>query len=313
MLLNKVKDTLQRNNLLKSGDTVIIALSGGPDSVCLSHILKSLQKELKYQIVLAHLNHAIRGKAGDQDARFTEKFARKLNLPLFQAKLKKRPKNEGEARKLRYQFLERVRQKNKAQKVATAHTKDDQIETILLHLLRGTGLPGLSGIRYQNKRIIRPLLSSSRQEVLSYLQKNKLTFCLDKTNKDLAFTRNRVRHQLIPLLKKEFNPNLEKSLLNLSLIAREANHYIQARAKAFISKNPENLPLQSWQALPRALKRETLRQAIASLSGNLQDIYAVHIAETVNMLETNHGNKKKNLPHGLQILKKDGKISLTKS
>ncbi len=309
-MLSKVKDTLQENKLLKPGNTVIIALSGGPDSVCLAHLLKSLQKELEFEIILAHLNHGLRGKESDQDNCFVQKFARRLNLSLVDEKLDHKPKSEEEARKARYQFLETVRKQKGAQKIATGHSQDDQIETILLHLLRGAGLAGLSGIRYQNNRIIRPLLACSHQKILAYLKKNKLPFCLDKTNLDPAFTRNRIRHELIPLLTREYNPNFKKSILNLALLAQETNQYLTARAREFIAKNPANLPLKSWQALPRALKRETLRQAIFNLSGSLQDIYAVHIEETVNMLATSFGNKKKNLPRGLQILKKDGRIRL---
>lgn len=313
MMLTKVHQNIIQNHLIAGGDTVIVALSGGPDSVCLTHILWRLQKRLGFKIILAHLNHNLRGKESDSDNRFVQKLAKKLNLPLENKKLRKKPKNEATAREARYAFLEQVRKKHEGQSIAAAHTSDDQAETILLNLLRGAGLAGLAGMRHKNNFLIRPLLECGRGEILGYLKENRLAYRNDSSNFDLKYTRNKIRHKLLPLLEKEYNPQIRKNLLKLGEVSRAAEEYISEAAKDFIRRNPHSLPLKSWQTLPPILKTETLRQMIGSVSDGVKDIYAVHLEEMVKMLESPRGNKKKNLPRGLQILKKDGKILMFKA
>lgn len=307
-MLKKVKETIINNQLIKKGDKIIVALSGGPDSVCLAHILSQLSPELKIKIILAHLNHNLRGKESEQDAQWVKKFSGKLNLPLCTEKLKTKPKKEEEARCLRYEFLEKIRTQNKAQKIAVAHTADDQVETILFHFLRGAGLSGISGMFYQNKKIIRPLLDCRREEILNYLKKNNLSYRLDRTNRDTRILRNKIRHKLIPFLILEYNPQIKKNILNLGEIANQAQNYLEKQAQKFLQNNPSSFSLKAWRKLPPALKKETLRQALKKTQGDLVDIYAVHLNEVTRMLETPLGNKKKVLPRGLLILKKDGKV-----
>ena len=311
-MLEKVNQIIKQNCLIKGGDTVIVACSGGPDSVCLAHILWRLQKRMGFKIILAHLNHNLRGKESDSDSHFVQKLAKKLNLPLENKKLRKKPKNEATAREVRYAFLEQVRKKCRGQGIAVAHTADDQVETILFNLLRGAGLSGLSGMRPKNHFIIRPLLSCRRGEIIGYLEENHLTYRNDSSNLDLKYTRNKIRHQLLPLLEKEYNPQIRKNILKLGEVSRAAEEYISEAAQDFIRRNPHPLPLKSWQTLPLILKTETLRQMIGSVTGGAKDIYAVHLEEVVKMLESPRGNKKKNLPHRLQILKKNGRILVFK-
>lgn len=313
IILNKVQEAIENHKLIKDGETIIVALSGGPDSVCLAHILWQLQKKLGFKIILAHLNHNLRGKESDSDSRFVQKLAKKLNLPLENKKLRKKPKNEATAREARYAFLEQVRKKYRGRGIAVAHTADDQVETILLNFLRGAGLAGLSGMQPKNNFLIRPLLECGRGEILVYLKENHLAYRNDSSNFDLKYTRNKIRHKLLPLLEKEYNPQIRKNLLKLGEVNRAAEEYIKEEAKDFIRRNPHPLPLKSWQTLPPILKTETLRQMIGSISGKVQDIYAIHLEEMVKMLESPRGNKKKNLPHGLQILKKNGRILVFKA
>ncbi|MDD5626780.1 MAG: tRNA lysidine(34) synthetase TilS [Patescibacteria group bacterium] len=308
IILNKVQEAIENHRLIKDGGTIIVACSGGPDSVCLTHILWQLQKKLGFKIILAHLNHNLRGKESDSDSCFVQKLAKELNLPLENKKLRRKPKNEATAREARYTFLEQVRKKHEGQSIAAAHTADDQAETILLNLLRGAGLAGLAGMRHKNNFLIRPLLECGRGEILGYLKENRLAYRNDSSNFDLKYTRNKIRHKLLPLLKKEYNPQIRKNLLKLGEVSRAAEEYISEEAKNFICRNSNPLPLKSWQTLPPILKTETLRQMIGSVLGGAKDIYAVHLEEMVKMLESPRGNKKKNLPRGLQILKKDGRI-----
>ncbi len=311
-MLEKINQIIKQNHLIRKGDTIIVALSGGPDSVCLAHILWRLQKKLGIELVLAHLNHNLRGKESDADSRFVQKLALKLNLTLGSKKLNNKPTNEAAAREARYTFLEQVRKKHHGQSIAVAHTADDQVETILLNFLRGAGLSGLSGMRFKNNFIIRPLLTCRHEEILAYLKENHLSYCRDSSNLDLKYTRNRIRHKLLPLLEKEYNPKIRKNILKLAETIHSAQDYIQEQAQKNIGPNPQSFSLKDWRKLPPILKLEVLRQMIARARGNLQDIYAVHLAEVVKMLESPRGNKKKNLPRGLQILKKNGRIFLSK-
>ncbi|PIU01604.1 tRNA lysidine(34) synthetase TilS [bacterium (Candidatus Torokbacteria) CG09_land_8_20_14_0_10_42_11] len=312
-MLDKVYQTIQENNLISPSDRVIVALSGGPDSVCLAHILCRLREKLGIKIILAHLNHNLRGKEAEKDAKFVKKFAADFILPLECKKLMNKPANENSGRAMRYKFLKQTAKKYRAAKIAAAHHQDDQVETILSHFLRGAGLSGLSGMRYQNGKIIRPLLDCSREEILSYLEKNNLSYRVDQSNFSLKFTRNKIRLKLLPALKKEYNPQIRKNLLRLSKICRASQEYITEEARALISEHPSFLLLKTWQALPAILKREVLRQMIASGSGDCRDIYAVHLEEAVKMLEAQAGNKKKNLRRDLQIIKKNGKIWVKKT
>lgn len=309
-MLSKFLSTIKNNNLIKPGEKVIVAVSGGPDSVCLAHLLASLQRRQKFEVLIAHLNHALRGAESDQDADFVQKFAASLKITFVSKKLQKPPQNENAARQARYLFLEKVRRDHKAHRIAVAHNSDDQAETLLLHFLRGAGLRGLCGMQYHQNKVIRPLLNCSRAEILTYLQKKKLTYRADRTNLDTRILRNRVRHLLLPLLEHEFNPQIRQNLLNLGQIAQEANAYLENQAQNYIQDHSLKPPLQSWQKLPPILQKETIRQLVRTKQGNLTNLYAKHIAEVIKMLKTPQGNKKKNLPSGLQVRKKDGRIRI---
>lgn len=312
-MLEKVKDTILAHHLIRQKDKIVVAISGGPDSVALIHILKKLHHPLGLSIIAAHLNHNLRGRESDQDAEFVKKLCKTWNLPLFSEKLKNKPRNENEARESRYQFLEKVRAKNKAQMIATAHNADDQAETILLHLLRGAGLAGLAGISYRNHKLIRPLLDCDRQEIEIYLRKNKLASRLDQTNLNTKILRNKVRMRLLPLLAREYNPQIKKNVINLGQIADYAQSYLEEAAQKFLRSQTTDISLKAWRDLPPILKREVLRQALKQKKGDLQNIYAVHIEELVQILERPEGNKKKDLPGGLRIIKKNGRISIASS
>lgn len=310
-MLNQVKKLIEKNNLLQNGDRVIAAISGGPDSAALAHILLKIKKELNLSIVLAHLNHGMRGKESDQDEKFVKKLAKKWGVLIEAKKLDQKPKNENEARIARYAFLEAIRKKHNANKIALAHHADDQAETVLLHFLRGTGIKGLSGMQMKNGKIIRPLLFCPKNEILAYLRENNLKYRADSSNHNKKYTRNKIRLELLPLLEKEYNPQIRKSLINLAQIASETQKYLEDNAKNFIEPIKDAIPLAAWKNLPKILKIEVLKQMVKMKKGNLESIYSAHLREITEMLESSHGNKKKNLPNGLQILKKNGKIFMT--
>ncbi|MFH0921301.1 MAG: tRNA lysidine(34) synthetase TilS [Fibrobacterota bacterium] len=212
---------LRDRTLLSRNSAVLLAVSGGADSTALLlFFVKKLMRPFNLRLGVAHFNHGLRGKESDRDAAFVESLARKHTLPFYCEKRVVKPLKgespEEACRRLRYAFLESVADAHGYDRIATAHHADDQAETLLMRLLTGTGLSGLSGIRAKNGRIIRPLLSVTRQEILEYLSKNKQPFRTDKSNADIHFLRNRIRHRLLPLLTREFGPHVVGTLSRLA-------------------------------------------------------------------------------------------------
>ena len=228
---------LIRNQFFKPGETIFVACSGGPDSTALYFLLKDLSSELKIKLGLIHFNHRLRGKNSDRDAIFVEKMARK-NKALFikgRAAQKYNSKSklsvEEWARAQRYAFFQAAAKKKNFKKILTAHTLDDQAETVLMRLMQGTGSQGLLGIRKKMKMgsltFIRPLLDFFKTELLGFLKENKTSFCKDASNDSPRFLRNRIRRSLLPHLEKEYNPRIRETLARLPQILEEETAVLQ--------------------------------------------------------------------------------------
>jgi len=286
-LLNKTKQTIAKYNMLIAEERVVVAFSGGPDSVALFHLLRSLKKELKLEIYLAHLNHMLRGRESDADAAFVRRIAGRYKVPVFiQAKdiraLAKKEKRsvEDAARKARYGFLLNVARQTGAKKIALGHQRDDQAETLLMRFIRGSGPRGLAGIppvrRVGNRLIIRPLIEVSRKEITSYLNQCRIKYRTDSSNLKTDYLRNRIRIKLLPLLEKEYNPNVRQTLFNLVEILRSNYEYIQMLARKGYrdclkvkGKNAISLSLSKLKCYPPALQSEIIRLLIEQLKGKI--------------------------------------------
>lgn len=296
MLINVIKKSLAKLSPFKK---VIVGVSGGADSVALAHILRGLG----YEIVIAHLNHGLRGKDSDGDEVFVKNLAQKWRVPFITCKIPPPVSSEAEKsggkvahygnlenefRKIRYQFLERVRQSQKAQFIAVAHHADDQIETILMHIKRGAGLRGMCGMRLQNNKIIRPLLMIKKDKLLAHLRKNKLNFRTDKTNFDLNFERNFVRHVVLPKIGKK-REQFEQKILDLSLLAQEKLEKIEKRSQKWIKENIGNLTFKksTFLKLPDSIQSEVIFQLIGHL-----DVYSHNVEDVKGLI--------KNCPTGKQ-------------
>lgn len=244
-LLERVRRWIVRYHLLPLADErpVVVGVSGGPDSVALAHMLR----RLGYPVHLAHLDHGLREDSA-QDAKHVEALAREWGVPFHYERApvpqladQRGASLEAVAREVRYTFLFRVARRVQAQAVSVGHTLDDQAETILLHLLRGSGLTGLQGMRPKiflwdpNIPLVRPLLGISRGEILTYCQEHGLTYRQDPTNQDLRFTRNRIRHRLLPLLERDFNPRVKQALARLGTVVHQEVAVL------------EELARQSWE------------------------------------------------------------------
>lgn len=229
----KVLRFIKENELLSSGEKVLIALSGGPDSVFLFHFLNKFKKKYKIEIGAAHINHLLRGKDSERDEQFCIVICDELSIPfyLLRKDIKSYSKKnkfslEVAGRKIRYEFFEKISKANKYDKIATAHHADDNAETVLLNLIKGTGLKGISGIPVKRENIVRPILSLSKKEILDYLEKNRFEFRIDKSNLSNDFERNFLRNEIFPLIIKNLNPSLSNSVLNTSLNLQRLNLWI---------------------------------------------------------------------------------------
>jgi len=256
-LLDVLRDAVRRHELVSRGDTVLVAVSGGADSVALLAALVELRAELGIAVAVGHLDHGLRGDESVADRVFVERLAVERGLRVRSEAVRLPPGNvEAEARRARYAFLERAADELGAAKIATAHTADDQAETVLLRLLRGAGRRGLGGIRPRRGRIIRPLILCDRVQVRSFLVDHGLSWRRDRSNFDFALHRTRVRLGYLPALAREFNPRLARALACLADVIREEDALLD-RLAAAAGRAPElNL------AMLRAIESPLARRAV---------------------------------------------------
>ncbi len=334
-LESKVIDFIQRYSLISPEEIVVVGVSGGADSVCLLHVLAKWQKGPGIKLHVAHLDHQLRGVESEADAKYVSNLAASLGIPstidrqdVAAYRIERNFSVEEAARELRYAFLARVAREVGANRIATGHTRDDQVETILMHILRGTGITGLCGLApcspmaydrqgmswpaspvslraptcWGNLLVIRPLLDITREETTSYCQEHQLDPRIDSSNRSLSFFRNRLRLQLLPLLR-QYNPSVDQALLRLADIAKEDNAFIEQQASGLWDEvaRQENsaiyLDKKQIANLPIALQRQLLRAAVTKLAGDTRDIEASHIEAARSLLNKPVG-KRVSLPHG---------------
>ena len=240
ILKEKVMSTITKNNLIQNGDKLVLAVSGGPDSLAMLNVLLDIRKSerLDFEFVVAHVNHMIRKEAVD-DEKFVKGFCEKNNILCFVKKVDipkiskdKKIGTEEAGRYARYEFFDEVLDNTNSNKIAIAHNKNDKVETILMNLLRGSGVSGLKGIEYiKNGKYIRPLLDCTRKEIEDYCYKENLNPRIDKTNFDNTYTRNKVRNVVIPYVQQEFNPNIIETLNRLSELVKEEENYVDEQVE----------------------------------------------------------------------------------
>ncbi len=304
-LIDKLKDTVNHFNLLKKGDRVLVAVSGGPDSVALLFGLFALKTGLNLKLFVAHLNHKLRGTESDEDERFVRNLASQLKLEFFSKKVdvKKEAKKqklsiEECARKVRYQYLEKIAQKIKADKIATGHQADDQAETFLMRLLRGAGGAGLSGIPPKRGKIIRPLIRTTRKEIESYLKANKITVRLDSTNYLPDFYRNRIRLKLLPKIKKEFNPKIVEVLNRTADIISGQQEFVEKTSErtlpgsGIFRQDKIIIDLKKLSGYDICLQREMIRICIRKLKGDLNRLSFDSVDRSLNLIRQKKSGKK---------------------
>ena len=311
-------------NLIKDGDKIVLGVSGGPDSICMLDMMRELKEEknINFEIYVAHVNHMIREEA-IEDEKYVQNYCLKHNIKFFVKRVDvqkiandKKIGTEEAGRKVRYDFFEEVLQKTGSNKIAIAHNKNDKIETIIMHLLRGSGLSGLKGIEpIRDNKYIRPLLECERTEIEQYCEDKKLNPRIDKTNFENEYTRNKIRNIVIPYIKKEFNPNIIQTLSRLSDLAADESNYIELQTqKAFekilIAKEKEQitLNLKEFNKQDKVIKNRLILYTTKELMGSTQGIEKIHIEDIIKLCQNNVGNKFLTPNKNLKVLVKDKKF-----
>jgi tRNA(Ile)-lysidine synthase len=322
-----VLSTIKKNNMLEGGDGVIVAVSGGPDSVALLSVLNDMRNLLNLRLVAAHLNHCIRGDAAKMEADFVTELCAKMHVPLEYGEadiplLQKRSGHslEETARTERYKFLEKVAQRHSASKIALGHHRRDQAETIMMNILRGSGIRGLRGMTpVRNGTFIRPLLEVSREDILLYLQEAQLPFMTDTSNKDETYLRNRIRMELMPLLRKRFNPSVEEALIRLADIARREDEYLNGIVKELLL-SWDQWPIQEEASfsisrlceLHDAIKNRIFMTILNAMSAEGQGNARVHIRALGMLSAPGHGKGSIDLPGGIKAQRSGERLIICK-
>lgn len=310
-LLSKVARTIREQQLIQFDDTLIVALSGGADSTALLDLLSRLPG-FNLRLVVAHLNHCLRGSESDADEEFCRKLAESYGIPfeIRRVDVKGLAKSEGlnledAGRRARINFLDQVREKHGAAAIVTAHHSDDQAETILMRLLRGSGMTGLCGIPYRNQLgYIRPLLNVTRDEIEQYLEERGLDWREDASNRDTSFLRNRIRHELLPLLE-QYNPAVRRSLISTAAILSDEDELLDVLTEQAFSSlwrkygSDFVCSIAELKTHPVALQRRILRHACRQMTGSLDGFSLGHIESILQLLDSPRPNSRLSLPQSI--------------
>jgi tRNA(Ile)-lysidine synthase len=326
-ILHTVRKTISDHRMYNRGDAVLVAVSGGPDSVALAHVTLALAAEFSLRPAIAHLNHGLRGVDSDRDAEFVIALAGQLDMPIYSEKKdvlafqrSRRLSLEEAGRRLRYDFFKAVSSKYGFNKIALGHHSDDNAELVLINLLRGSGPLGLSGIApVRGGKIVRPLIRLRRAEIIKYLTEKKLPFVTDASNTDPAFIRNKIRHHLIPELQTAYNPRIIETLNRFGEIMRAENQWFDdalepvfEQCVSFRADQKISLALHDFNQLPKAVKRRAIRKAIQGVKNNLRRITLLHVDKILKLIEKARVSGRLSLPDGILVTRTTAEVTIEK-
>jgi tRNA(Ile)-lysidine synthase len=325
-MLRAVQQTLEQRKLLQKGAHVLIAVSGGADSVALTYVLHYLRSKRGLSLTLAHLNHRIRGTEADEDAHFVREMAWRLGLPcvLGEIDVPRRARSSGlsmemAAREARYDFLARVAREVQAGCLATAHTADDQVETVLLKLARGAGPQGLSGIPYESEvsgmRVVRPMRDVTHEEAVRFLRRHRLKWREDSSNTDLQYLRNRVRHEILPMLEANLNPRIRETILRTADVMAEENAWLNAHAMKVLrmcrlKSGNDKLGAHALSRHAPALRRRVVRLWLADQGVDPEQLDFEMVQRVDGLAGQRGGTKRVPLPGNKQVMRQYDVLSV---
>ena len=315
MLKKQIIETIEKSNLIEEGDKIVLGVSGGPDSIAMLNILNELKIKMKFDIVVAHVNHGLRENA-KIDEEFVQEFCKNIGVECFvlHAKVKEIAEKEKKGleetgRDVRYEFFSKILNETKSNKIATAHNSNDNVETIIMNIVRGSGLSGLKGIDAKSGIYIRPLIECERTLIEEYCAEEKLNPRHDESNDVNIYTRNKIRNVSIPYIKEELNPNIIETITRLSLIAKDDINYLDSQTeKAYknmcieekiSTENVYNvekeakiiLDLKTFNKEDKAIQKRVILYAINKLFGSTKGIERIHIEDIIKLCNNNIGNK----------------------
>jgi len=330
MMINKVNDFINKNDMLSEGDRIVVGVSGGADSVCLLKLLHEFSKNKKIELFVVHVNHGIRGEEADADEQYVKSLCSQLGVlyHAFTFEVKKIAQEEGlseeeAGRKVRYETFYKVSRLHQCNKIAIAHNKNDSAETVLFHLFRGSGVAGLSGIAsireieaYDYKvKIIRPLLCVSRSEIEGFLARNEISYQTDSTNLLNDYSRNKIRNQVLTYVSREINQNAVEHITQAAAQWKEIDEYIEKQVSLNFNRLVEvenhNFFIKVEELLLEdiVIQKGLIRKVLKNLGGNLKDLEAKHVELVLSLMEKPVG-KSLNLPYQMVAKREYTKIKL---
>ncbi|WP_353094405.1 tRNA lysidine(34) synthetase TilS [Tissierella praeacuta] len=310
---NKVLSSIREYDLINENDNILVGVSGGPDSMALLYVLLEIKDSIDFNIHIAHVNHGVRGEDAKSDQIFVENVARKLGLPYYTKDVdmikygkEKGISSEEAGRELRYGFFRGILTKLGGGKIAVAHNKNDQAETLIMRFLRGTGIDGLKGMDFRTKDIIRPILGIDRKEIEAYIEKKKIETVLDKTNLEPIYSRNKVRLEILPYIERNFNPNIVNTLWRMSRVSSIDSEFLEEFSESrynIIVKNQDkhSIILDGGKLLDehKCIQQRIIRMSILKINGSLQGISEVQISTVINLLSTFDTGKEVHLSNNI--------------
>jgi tRNA(Ile)-lysidine synthase len=324
-LKTEVLNTIKENNLINKNDSVILGVSGGPDSVCLLHVLHSMADIFNMKIFAFHLNHMLRGEESDKDEQYVRKLCGLMGIPLTVESCdvkgfasQKGISIEEAGRELRYAKFKEAAVRKGASKIAVAHNRNDQAETIIMNILRGTGLDGLKGMEYRNGEIIRPLLSIDRKSIEEYCRANSLNYRIDSSNLKTDYTRNKVRIELIPYIDRIMGIDCSLNIFRMALLLKDDQDFIEKAAKSFYeqckAKSAENevsIDILVFEKYHPAMQKRVLRNAFFELTGSLKGIESIHVNDAVKLALEGRTGAIIHLPRNIRVSKSYGLLKIS--
>ena len=311
---NIAYQTIKKYNMIQKGDSIIVGLSGGADSVSLFHLLCSMREEYKLTIIGVHIHHGIRGEDADADANYVERLCvdYHVNCEIFRYDIHKEAKklkitDEEAGRLIRYKMFGKVLEKYSGNKIAVAHNMNDQAETVLMRLCRGTGLRGLTGISAVRDNIIRPLIECSRDNIEEYCKLNTLEYKTDYTNDMAIYTRNKIRLHLIPWIKENLNPAIVQTLSKMSGLLQEEEDYMALVAKTAYdscecksTNSQTSISIEKFKLYPSVIQKRVIRLVLQNFKQDLHDVEQRHILDVLKLMDKKTG-KSINLTNGIIV------------